>query len=387
MPDQIHVAVIGLGSVARAVHLPILKRRSDMFAISGVFDLSPDATAIAGRRFGIADQFDDLITMLDTTKPDALAVLNSGSHTEAILAGLERDIPVFCEKPVAYTMREARAIAKGLDGRENMLMVGYMKAHDPAVVRARRLLAGRTARSVEVVVLHPSTESQLATSELDPEPVVVPQDVLSHVQEISKDLEVEALGGAADSLGNLYSTVLLGSVVHDLAVMRSLGVEIEHVDHADRWPAGGSLNSSVAVLARTDDGVRVSIRWHHLSDYPSYREEVRWHDDTGSVELTFPSPYLLRAPTELRASAALDDGADHSTFRSNIEAFEEELLAFNRMVTHDEPPLNGIDEGIHDLRTCQRIAARLADGEGLELGGEAAQFAGDHEKPRRPVKA
>lgn len=376
MSDQIRVAIVGLGSVARAVHLPILKRRSDMFAISGIFDLSPEATTRAAERFGIEDQFDDLDTMLDKTKPDALAVLSSGSHTEAVLAGLGRDLPVFCEKPMAYTVREAEAIANQLGNRDAMLMVGYMKVHDPAVVMARKLLSGRTARSVETVVLHPATEAQLATSELEPDPIVVPPDVVDRLKGLSRDLEREALGEAAETLGGLYSTVLLGSVVHDLAVMRSLGVDIAQVDHADRWPTG-SLNTSVAVSARTADDVRVSIRWHHLSQYPSYREEVRWHDEDGSVELIFPSPYLLRTPTELRSSAVLDGGADHRVFRSNIEAFEEELLAFRRMVTDGAPPVNGIAEGLQDIRTCQRIAARLTERQGLPLGGEAAELVSD----------
>lgn len=373
MSDRVRLAIVGLGAVARAVHLPILKRRSDLFEIAGVFDLSPIASAHVGDRFGVEAQFDDLETMLDTTEPDALAVLNSGSHTEAILAGLARDLPVFCEKPVAYTMREAEEIINQLDGREAMLMVGYMKAYDPAVVAAEKLVAGRRARSVEVVVLHPSTQSQLATSELEPEPVVVPQEVMSRLRGLSRELQREALGGAAEELGDVYSTVLMGSVVHDLAVMRSLGVVVAHVDHAERWPAK-SLDTSVAVSARTTDDVRISIRWHLLPGYPSYREEVRWHDETGSIELIFPSPYLLRAPTELRSSVALDGGADHRLVRSNVEAFEEELLAFHTMVTDAVPPINGIAEGLQDIRTCQRIAARLAERERLDLGGEAAEL-------------
>lgn len=385
MSDQIRVAIVGLGAVARAVHLPILKRRSDLFTISGIFDLSPEAVARAGMRFGIENRFDDLVTMLDTTEPDALAVLSSGSHTESVLAALGRDIPVFCEKPVAYTVREAEAIAKRLDQREAMLMVGYMKVHDPAVVEAQKLLAGRTARSVEVVVLHPAAEAQLATSELGPDPIAVPPEVVARLQASSAELEREALGEAAEELGNVYSTVLLGSVVHDLAVLRALGVEIAHVDHADRWPTG-SLNTSVAVSARTADEVRVSVRWHYLSRYPSYREEVRWHDETGSVELIFPSPYLLRAPTELRASVGTHGGADHRIFRSHIEAFEEELVAFHHMVADGVAPPNGLAEGLHDIHTCQQIAARLAEREGLRLGGEAARFVSGKEDAVRPIK-
>lgn len=380
MPNRIRLAVVGLGAVARAVHLPNLTRRSDKFTISGICDLSPEAVATAGDRFGIAERFDHLDTMLDSTDPDALAVLSSGSHTDAILSGLKRDLPVFCEKPAAYTLREAESITAALSGRENMLMIGYMKIHDPAVIKARKLLVGRTARAIEVLVLHPATEAQLLTSELDAQPTPLPQAVAERLQHAAGDMAREALGEAATDLGSLYTNVLLGSLVHDLAVLRTLGVEIARIDHADRWPRD-SAATSVVVHARSPgtkkgaEDVRVSLQWHYLPEYPSYREEIRWHDENGSVELVFPSPYLLRVPTELRTSEGVEHGADFRTFRSHVGAFEEQMLAFHRMVTNGAPPPNGILEGIKDIRTCQRIAAKLAEREGLELGGEAARLA------------
>lgn len=373
MSDQIRVAVVGLGAVARSVHLPILTRRSDKFTIVGICDLSRDAVAAAGDRFGIAHRFDDLDTMLDSTDAEALAVLSSGSHVESILAGLKRELPVFCEKPVAYTVREAETIATALDGRGDKLMIGYMKVHDPAVIEAQKLLVGRTARSIEVVVLHPASEAQLSISDLDPQPTAVPRPIAERLRSKSRDMEREALGEAATELGSLYTNVLLGSLIHDLAVLRTLGAPLASVDHADRWPQD-LTDMSVAVHARTADDVRLSLRWHHLSGYPSYREEIRWHDEGGSVEIVFPSPYLLRVPTELRASEGVERGAVLRTFRSHVEAFEEEMLAFYRMVTDGVAPPNGIAEGLEDVRACQQIVAKLAEREGLNLGGEAARW-------------
>jgi myo-inositol 2-dehydrogenase / D-chiro-inositol 1-dehydrogenase len=56
-----------------------------------------------------------------------------------------------------------------------------------------------------------------------------------------------------------------------------------------------------------------------------------------------------------------------------VEAFEEELLAFHRLVTEGAPTAAGIAEGRADIVTCQRIVRRLADGRGIELAGEAAR--------------
>ncbi len=54
-----------------------------------------------------------------------------------ILAGLDRGVAVFAEKPLAWTLAEADAIAARLAADDrSRLQVGYMKLYDPAVVEA-----------------------------------------------------------------------------------------------------------------------------------------------------------------------------------------------------------------------------------------------------------
>jgi myo-inositol 2-dehydrogenase / D-chiro-inositol 1-dehydrogenase len=97
------------------------------------------------------------------------------------------------------------------------------------------------------------------------------------------------------------------------------------------------------------------------------------HHDRGTVGLTFPSPYLLNAPTVLTVTDRDGDSERVRTHRSTEEAFEEELLAFHRLVTDGAPTAAGIAEGRADIVTCQRIVRRLAAGRGIELAGEAAR--------------
>ena len=374
MTDQIRVGVVGAGAVARAVHLPLLSKRRELFSIAALCDLSPAALEWAGDRFGVpgAGRFPTVEQLIANAGVDALLVLTSGSHAPVAIEALTHGLAVFSEKPLAYTLAEIEAITEAVAGRSDRLMVGYMKQYDPAVVRAASLTPDRPRpRSVEVTVLHPSTRSQLAVSEMGPpSPTDTSAADASRLAADNRELDKQALGAAADSLGPIYSGILLGSLVHDLAVMRSLGVSIETIDHAERWPAD-IFPPSFAVLGRSSDGVRVSLRWHYLEDYPVYREEVRWHDDEGSVELVFPSPYLLHAPTELIVTSASGEGAERNMFRSPVEAFDEELVAFHAMVTEGRTPHAGVEESRQDVITCQRIAAGLAQAEDLTLGGEA----------------
>ena len=110
----------------------------------------------------------------------------------------------------------------------------------------------------------------------------------------------------------------------------------------------------------------------YLARYPAYRETLAVHHEEGSITLAFPSPYLLHAPTA-PTLADLDGRFGRvATERSNVEAFEEQLLAFWRLAREGERPEAGIDEGRADIVTCQRIIARLAAARGLTIGGEAA---------------
>jgi myo-inositol 2-dehydrogenase / D-chiro-inositol 1-dehydrogenase len=373
--SQVRLGVIGLGVVAQAVHLPLLRNRRDLFEVTAVCDLSAELTARVAERFGLgaAGRFRSAEELLDSGLVDAVLLLTSGSHGQVAGAALGRGLPTLCEKPLAYTLAEADSLER-LSAKEGTpLQLGYMKLYDPAVRRAHReLVATRPAlRAVEVTVLHPSGSSQLAHLNLEPPPGDVPAATLAALGQETSQLQEQALGREAPAeLRELYTEVLLGSLVHDLAVVRLLAGELERVDHADLWPEGSW--SSVAADGLLAGEVRVSLRWHYLDRYPAYREEVRLHHEQGSIALTFPSPFLLNAPTVLTVTDLDGDVARSREDRSTVEAFDQELVAFHRLVTDGQPAAAGIAEGRADIVTCQRILRRLAERRGVELAGEAA---------------
>jgi predicted dehydrogenase len=374
-PSRVRLGVIGLGAVAQAVHLPLLGNRRELFEVTAVCDLSAELAGRVTERFGLerARRFRSAEELLDSGLVDAVLVLTSGSHGQVAGAALGRGLPTMCEKPLAYTLAEADTLER-LSAKEGTpLQLGYMKLYDPAVRRAHRELAAAppVLRAVEVTVLHPSGPSQLAHADLEPPPGDVPAAALAALGAETARLQDHALGqGAPAELRQLYTEVLLGSLVHNLAVVRLLAGELERIDHADLWPEGSW--SSVAADGVLAGDVRVSLRWHYLDRYPAYREEVRLHHEQGSIALTFPSPYLLNAPTVLTVTELDGDATRTREDRSTVEAFEQELVAFHRLVTDGQPAAAGIAEGRADIVTCQRIVRRLAERRGAELGGEAA---------------
>lgn len=361
----LRIGVIGLGVVAQAVHLPLLAKHPERFRIAAVCDLSDSTCRRLGERYGIdaSRRFARAESLLESDL-DAVAILTPGSHGALAAAAARRGLAVFCEKPLAYTVVEADALA----ALEPRLMLGYMKLYDPAVERARELLRDRPpARSIDVTVLHPPDAPQLAHAGLLPAPGDVDEAVLDDLDAGDAELVRRALGNVPPELGGLYTNTILGSIVHDLAVIRFLAGGPLELEHADAW------ETSVALAGRLPGGTRVSIRWHFLEGYPAYREEVHVHGTAGTVALTFPAPYLLHAPTVLRV---VEDGGNAAErvceTRSTAEAFERQWLAFAAFVQDGVAPRAGIAEGREDIITSQRGAALLAAREGFAAGGEAA---------------
>jgi predicted dehydrogenase len=378
---KIRVGVAGLGAVAQSVHLPLIQRRWDLFELVAVADLSAQAAASVGGQFGVdaEHRYGTLSQMLDgqeekAQRLDGVLLLTSGSHGAAAAECVRRGVAVFCEKPLAYSIAEIDDVQRAeAEADRPMLLLGYMKEYDAAVERLEaRLPDASLIRYVNVEVLHPSGQSQLEYANLRPPAGDVDAAALAEVIEASNAVVRSAIGSEAPRpFADLYANVILGSLIHDIAVVRHLFGGIRDVETATWW-AKDDRPGSLEVSGTISDAARIHLHWHYLEDYPRYRETVTVHHTTGSLELEFTVPYLLNAPTELRVVARDGDGESVEVIRDVAEAFECELVAFHAMVTNGIRPPTGSKEGRSDVLTGQAITAALALSEGVAVSGEVA---------------
>lgn len=388
----IRIGVAGLGSVAQAVHLPLIARRPDLFTVAGFCDVSRETLDLVGDRYGVEkpNRFVDLDEMLDTGDVDALFVLTKGSHADPVLAGFDRGIPVFCEKPLVCTVAEADELdarKPALDGPP--LLLAYMKQYDPAVRHAVRLLEDvDEIRNIDVTVLHPTGASQLAFARVLRPSAPPPPDAVERHEAADRRLRNAAVGETDPGLWSAYRSCLIGSLSHDLSILRSFDVELGTVDYADIFRPGatpahlddsddqgfGSPSPSITAVGTLAGGGRYALNWHYLPDFPAYRETVRVAHNRGSIELTFPSPYLMQAPTQLTVTSKTGDAETRSTHRSITEAFENQLEAFHAMVRSGAEPLSDIAGGRTDIVDCQRVVAAYASRANVPIGGEIGRL-------------
>ena len=366
---MIRVGVVGAGAVASSVHLPILRRRSELFDLRAIADLNLAASKALAERFAIKHVFENADEMFHSKEIDAVFILNSGSHAALVADALNSGLDVFCEKPLAYSKKEIELIRTALKSSGRKLMLGYMKTFDQAVNKAKERIKGRP-RTVDVIVLHPSGESQLATTDVHIKQFPLPLETLRIIEASNERVMSDALGKeAAQAFGLEYLDIMMGSIIHELSVLRALDVRISKIDYVDRWPKE-SKSESFLIVGRTDDGVRVTIRWFYLDKYPKYQEEIRWVNAEDGHHIVFYSPYILRVPTEYTHTSR--NGLDHveQTFKSYQPNFEIEIAAFASLVNTGIQQEDPIAAGLEDLIITQKIALKICEYEGVVPGGD-----------------
>lgn len=369
---RLRIGVLGLGAVTQSVHLPLLLRRWAEFQVVAVADLSGERAAQVAAHYGIEGVYSSREELIAAHRSgacplDAVLLATSGTHGADVLALAEAGIAVFCEKPLALAEAEISRI-EAVGAR---VQLGYMKEYDPATAELARVLDGAVVRAVTVEVLHPCAARQLAFANLLPAPGDLDAERLAAAARPTEEALDTALGPATDpAWRTLYANVVIGSIVHDIALLRHLGRPVEEVTSAHRWAARGGDPGSVEITGTLTGGARLHLGWHYLPDYPDYTETVTFHHERGSASLTFTVPYLLNAPTVLTVVAGAGDGLSRSEYRwAQQEAFENQLRAFYRYLTDGTPPYAQTAQGRADLVVAQQIIARLAAG---AIGGEAA---------------
>jgi predicted dehydrogenase len=378
--ERVRLAVIGLGAISQSVHLPLIRRNSDLVDLVAVVDLSAsrahEIAEASGTGVAAFDSVGALIEAVDggTLRLDGAILATAGSHAPDVARLVGAGIRVLAEKPLAFSLAEVEALRAVADERgvdlADWVRVGYMKEHDPASAAAKALLAEVEIRAVSVEVLHPADGAQLAFANLAPAPSDVPPELLATLVAATDATVAAAIGTAADPLPKLYTNVVLGSIVHDIGLLRHLVGGIGTVDRARHTgPAfPGSLSLGGFLAERTE--VPWSIDWHFIPRYPEYRETVTFHHETGSIALTFAVPYVLNAPTVLTVVENAEPlGSRRSETRwMQEEAFEQELRSFAALAAGHPEPGPSVDEGAADIVVGQRMLRTLADAIGSPIG-------------------
>lgn len=118
---------------------------------AGVLAANEDVTelvlfdAVAGRAAevapGLGARATDTIEEFFDAGLDGVAIATAtGSHAELIQMGIERKIPVFCEKPVALDCEETEAVLARVEASGVSVQIGFHRRFDPGYIAAKESL-------------------------------------------------------------------------------------------------------------------------------------------------------------------------------------------------------------------------------------------------------
>ncbi len=141
---KLTVAVIGVAGMGRSHIDAAIKYGAHIGAIC---DINKETLKLAGEKFGIPEKkrFTDYGDIVNDTSIDAAVIVTPDQlHREMCEKLLAAGKHVLCEKPLALTRGEMKAIIDAAEKTDRQCMVGQICRFTPAFVKAKELLDAGT---------------------------------------------------------------------------------------------------------------------------------------------------------------------------------------------------------------------------------------------------
>ncbi|MFZ1721976.1 MAG: Gfo/Idh/MocA family oxidoreductase [Microgenomates group bacterium] len=149
--QKLKIGFIGCGKHAKAnIYPSVLLLGYDITAVCARHLENAQTTA---DRFHAKSAYDDYRAMLKTEQLDVVFVITSGDqHVDIVIECLKSGAHVFVEKPLGWTTKEAREVAKISEQTKKHVMVGFMKRFAPSYLEMKRIISD-TANFGEVLTM------------------------------------------------------------------------------------------------------------------------------------------------------------------------------------------------------------------------------------------
>ena len=158
------VAVVGIGEVAPMHIQAIMANNQNIVALcDNVISRTEDAKI----KFGLdCNVYSDYIQMLNTEKPDVVHICTPHYlHAEMVCSALERDINVFCEKPLAISEEELLKIKEKLNASKGRLGVSQQNRYKSAMQYVKKFFEDKPIISASGTLIWNRDEKYYAQGE------------------------------------------------------------------------------------------------------------------------------------------------------------------------------------------------------------------------------
>lgn len=295
------IAILGAGRIG-LMHGRLLREQPDVeeLVITDIDDARARETATAiGAR--LAPDVDAAMDGADVV----VVAASTSAHAELVRKAVDRGLPIFCEKPLAFDLPETVDLVERIERAGATVQVGFQRRFDPAYVEARRLVESGALGTVYLVRL------------------------IAHDHEPPPDAYIPLSGG-----------LFRDSSIHDFDALRWVtGREVEEL-YADGSVRGfpvfaqhDDIDTGAVMLRLTDGTLGVLSQTRHDPLGYDIRMEIVGSRDSVVMGLGPRTPIRSVEPGAEPLPGPAWDG-----FVPRFEiAYRAELLAFLRVVRGEIP--------------------------------------------------
>ena len=309
--QKLHVGIIGAGRIGR-VHAETLAFRLPETQIVAITDINREAAEAVAARCNISSVVKSSAEIIGNAQTEAVLICSpTPTHADLIVAAAQAGKHIFCEKPIAHSLREIDLSLAAVEKAGVQLQVGFNRRFDANFARVRKAVA---------------------TGEIG-----VPS--LMHI--ISRDPAPPAISYIRTS-GGIFADM----TIHDFDMARFLiGDEVEEIYTTagvmvdPEIGLAGDLDTALVVL-RFRNGVIGTIDNSRRAAY-GYDQRVEILGSKGKIatENCYPNEAVISSGDAVYRDLPLNFFMERYT-----ESFAAELRSFVHAIREKQPiEVNGMD--------------------------------------------
>jgi predicted dehydrogenase len=376
VPTTVKVAVVGLGNIAQSVHLPLLRRRWDLFEITAVADQSARRRTDVGSSYKVPEdlRFDGVEALLAARAAgkvavDAVVLATSGPRGADLLALLRQGLGVLVEPPIGLSAEEV-ADAVGFErmtGRR-LVMLAQPLEHDATISRLAQELKRNDVRLVLSDVVQPSPAHLHRTAHVTPSSYDLDIEVRNARRDATTEALKQATGPHAQQKDrDLWQKGVVTGLVEQAAMLRVVLGDLVEPVAALHWPKGVTPGS-LAWEGRTAGGGLVRGSWNYLPFAPAYQNRLVVHCSRSTWELELANPFRPDGVSRLsHAEKTTEYDVTRDVVEAGTSAPERMLEAFHAAITRGVVPQSVAADGLAQLAWARTVLDLMAAVEGRDL--------------------
>lgn len=352
---KIRYAVVGLGYIAQVAVLPAFKHARKNSQLTALVSDDPKKLKILARRYRVDQVFSyrDYNDCLRSGAVDAVYIaLPNHLHAEYSIRAAQAGIHVLCEKPMAVTEKECRAMTRAAENNDIKLMIAYRLHFEKANMTAVEL-----ARSGKL------GNPRFFTSSFSMQ--VRPDNIRT---------DKEKGGGTLYDIG-IYcinaARYLFGAEPTEVFAFSSANTKDRRFQEIDEMTS--------ALLRFPDGRLAVFTSSFGAADVASYRLV----GTKGDVRLAQAYEYVY--PIDLHTT--INGKSRRRTF-SKGDQFAPELIYFSNCILKNKMPVPSGMEGVADVRIIEALYRSAKSGRSVKIAPvrQAQRPSAKHTIRRPPIE-